>query len=117
RPHKEPNGSRLPRSSFDEAVSLQGLDHLVNRGRRNLEIFLQIRFRRSLAMNLGVMINKRQVLPLLRRERGCTGWIASRCGAYSYFKSVLAKAVEDTDLNDRKLSTEHRPDGFFSGGV
>ena len=31
--YKEANGSGLPMGSFDEAVALQGLDHVVDRGR------------------------------------------------------------------------------------
>ncbi len=39
---EEANGAALPRSFFDEAVALQGLDHLVNRGRGDLEVALQV---------------------------------------------------------------------------
>ena len=56
--YKEANGSALARSSFDEAVALQGLDHVVNRGRRNLEVALQVQFRGSLAVDLGVVVDE-----------------------------------------------------------
>jgi hypothetical protein len=41
--YKEANGSGLPRGSFDETFELQGLDHIVNRGRRNLEVALRFK--------------------------------------------------------------------------
>ena len=41
--YKEANGSGLSRGSFDEAAALQGLDHIVNRWRGNLEVALHVR--------------------------------------------------------------------------
>ena len=38
--HKETNRAGLPRGPFDEAVALQGLNHIVNRRRGNPEVAL-----------------------------------------------------------------------------
>jgi hypothetical protein len=66
--YKKSNGSRLPGDFFDEAVALQGLDHIVNRGRGNLEVVLQVRLRGSLAVDLGVVVNEGQILTLFCGE-------------------------------------------------
>ena len=63
--YKETNGSGLPGGFFDEAVALQGLDHFVDRGWGNLEVALQIRLCRSLAVDFGVAVDEGQVLTLL----------------------------------------------------
>jgi hypothetical protein len=46
--YKEANRSGQPRGSFDEAIALQCLDHIVNRGRGNAEVALQVRLCGSL---------------------------------------------------------------------
>jgi hypothetical protein len=56
--YKEANGSGLPWRFFDAAVTLQGLDHFVNRGRGNLEITLQVRLRGSFPVDLGVVVDE-----------------------------------------------------------
>ncbi len=66
--YKEANGSGLPRGSFDEAVALQGLDHIVDRGRGNLEVALQVRLRGNLAVDLGVGVDEGQILTLFCGE-------------------------------------------------
>ena len=66
--YKEANGSGLSRSSLDEAVALQGLDHFVNRGRRNLEVALQVQLSGSLAVDLGIVIDVGQILTLFCGE-------------------------------------------------
>jgi len=66
--YKEANGSGLPRSSFDEAVALQGLDHFVDGGRRNLEVALQVQLSGSLAVDLGIVIDVGQILTLFCGE-------------------------------------------------
>src|SRR5215472_6480378 len=70
RVYTKPNGSSPPRGSFDEAVSLQSFNHIVNRGRGDLEVAFQIRFRGSLAADLGVVVDKRQILTLLAVNDG-----------------------------------------------
>ena len=66
--YKEANGSGLPRGSFDEAVALQCLDHIVNRRRRNLKVALQVRLCWSLAVDLSVVVNEGQILSLFYGE-------------------------------------------------
>jgi len=63
--YKETNGSGLPGGFFDEAVALQGLDHFVDRGWGNMEVALQVRLCRSLAVDLGVAVDEAQILTLL----------------------------------------------------
>ena len=52
----------------DEARSLQRQHHLVNRRRVDAKIFLYVGFGRGPAMQPGVEVDKRQILPLLGRE-------------------------------------------------
>ena len=65
---KKANGSALPGSFFDEAVALQGLDRLVNRGRGNPEVALQVGLRGRLAVDLCVVIDEGKILALFRGE-------------------------------------------------
>jgi hypothetical protein len=68
RVYTKANGSSPPRGSFDEAVALQSLNHIVNRGWGNPEVAFQIRFRGSLAVDLGVVVDKGQILALFGGE-------------------------------------------------
>ena len=52
----------------DEAVALEGEQHLVDRGRRDAEMALQIGFGRRSAEHLGISVDEGEVLPLLRGE-------------------------------------------------
>ena len=52
----------------DEACSLERENHLVNRGWVDTEIFLHVGFRRRLAVQAGVEVDKGQVLALPGRE-------------------------------------------------
>lgn len=67
--NEKANGSRLAWGSFDQAVAFQDFDHIVNRGRRDSKVALQIGFRRSLAVDFGVVVDECQVLALFFRER------------------------------------------------
>ena len=77
--YAEANGSGLPRDSFDQAIALQGFDHIVNRGRGNPEVALQVRLRGRPAMDLGVVVDEGQILTLFNGVCVCFGrFVASR---------------------------------------
>src|SRR5207253_424055 len=115
--YKEANGSGLPRGSFDKAVALQGLDHIVNRGRRNLEVALQVRLRWRAAVDLGVVVDECQILTLFCGEWRNHGRIEFRCRINTYLEGVLAKTLEDADMDNVNLSPDYRANGLFGGGV
>jgi hypothetical protein len=110
--YKEASGSGLPRGSFDEAVALQGLDHIVNRGRGNPEIALQVRLR-SLAVDLGVVVDVGQILTLFRRKSRRHGRIKFGRRIDAYLEGVIARSLEDADVQDVNLSADHRSDGLL----
>ena len=58
----------MARRSLDESLLRQIHDHLMYCRRGDIEIMLYIRHGRSLAVELGVVINERKVLSLLWRE-------------------------------------------------
>jgi hypothetical protein len=58
RPHQQTNRPCGAGRPFDESVALQDLDHVVNGWRGNLEITLQIGFRRRLAVDLRIVIDE-----------------------------------------------------------
>ena len=115
--YKEANGSGLPRGSFDEAVALQGLDHIVNRGRGNLEVTLQVRLRRRLAVDLGVVVDEGQILTLFCCEWRYHGRIEFGCRINAHLEGVLVKTLEDADMENVNLSADHRAHGLLGGGV
>ena len=55
----------------NQSCTLQGEHHLMNSGRRHLEIALEIGFRRCTAKHLGISVDEGKILPLLFRERRC----------------------------------------------
>src|SRR5215472_8598205 len=117
RQHQQPNAAPLARRPLDQAIKLQSLDHLVNRGRGNLEIPLQIGLRGCLAVNLRIVIDEHQILTLFRREWWGHGGIAPRYRLYRYFEGVFAETVKDADFENRKTSPEDAADGFPVGRV
>ena len=59
------NRPSLSGSAGDKPVLLERHDHLVDRGWGHLKVPLHVSFRRRLAIELGVVVDKRQVLALL----------------------------------------------------
>jgi hypothetical protein len=55
---------------MDEALTLQGEDHLVNGGWGDLEVGLEVTFSRWSAVDLCVGVDECQILPL----QGSEGW-------------------------------------------
>src|SRR5438105_9186049 len=107
----------LPRFSFDEPVALQGLDHIVDRRRGNLEVVLQVRLRWRAAVDLGVVVDECQILTLFCGEWRRHGRIEFRRRINAYLEGVLAKTLEDADAENVNLSADHRANGLFGGGV
>src|SRR5215472_5910508 len=115
--YKEANRSRLPGSSLDKAVALQGLDHIVNRGRGNPEVALQIRLCGSLAVDLGVVVEECQILTLLGRESWCHGRIKFGRRINAYLEGVLARTLEGADMENVNLSSDNSANGLLGGGM
>jgi len=60
-----------PRLPFDKAGSFERYHHLVNRGRADPKILLQVGFGRRPAVQARIGVDKRQILALLGREGFC----------------------------------------------
>jgi len=112
-PHQEADGSRLPWFSFDEAVALQGFNHVVNGRRGNQEVALQIGLSRSLAVDLSVVVDEGEVLALFGGEGGCNGRIEFRRWVHRDLEGLLAKTVEDADLENANLAADNGAKGLF----
>ncbi len=97
--YKQANRPGLPWSSLDESVALQGLDHFVDRRRRNLEVVLEVGLRGRPAVDLGVVVDEGKVLALLCREGRCNRRIQFWRGIYAYLEGVLAETVESADFD------------------
>ena len=65
----QPDCACLPRLSVDESARVERLDHLMHDGRRDPEEATEVCFSRWHAVNLAEVIDERQVLALLGRER------------------------------------------------
>lgn len=65
----QPDCACPPRLSVDESARVERLDHLMHDGRRDPEEATEVCFSRWHAVNLAVVIDERQVLALLGRER------------------------------------------------
>src|SRR5215472_16466698 len=117
RVYTKPNGSSPPRGSFDEAVALQSLNHIVNCGRGNPEVAFQIRFRGSLATDLSVVVDEGQILTLFGGERWWIRRIELRREIYAYRERIFAKTIEDADFENVYLSPDNSADWLFGGGV
>jgi len=60
-----------PRLPFDKASSFERYHHLVNRGRADPKILLQVGFGRRPAVQARVLVDVGQILTLLGREGFC----------------------------------------------
>ena len=61
--------ARFPRFPVDESVRVERLDHLMHNRRCDSKIPLKVRFGRWRAVNLAVVVDEREILPLLDCER------------------------------------------------
>ena len=114
---KKANGTGLTRGSFDEAVALQGLDHIVNRRRRNSEVAFEVRLRRIPAVDLGVVVDEGQILTLFCSESRCNRWIELWRQINAYREGILAKTLEDVDFENVNVSAHNAANGLFGGCV
>ena len=101
----------------DQACSLEGENHLVNRGWADTEIFLHVGFRRRLAVQAGVEVDKGQVLALLGRE----GLFRATHRGHPIQLFVRASISEEARMNVRyrvELSQTERGEltALLSGG-
>ena len=65
---KDVERSCLTSRALKMAASLQRENHLMNRGRRNVEVRLDVRFRGRATVDLLVVVDESQVLALARGE-------------------------------------------------
>jgi len=114
---KEPDRAGLTRGSFDEAVTLQGLDHAVNRGCRSAEVAFEVGLRGGAAVDLNVVVNIGQILTLLLGELGRYGWIRFRHRIYADREGIFAEAFEDAHFEDVNLAGDDNADRFLGGSV
>jgi hypothetical protein len=63
--NEKTDGPGLPWRPFDQSVRFQRQDHLVNRRRRDSEVLLHFGFGRRAPVDFTVVVNERQILPLL----------------------------------------------------
>jgi hypothetical protein len=62
---QKPNRACLSGLPLDEPALLQREEHSMNRGRRDLEIVAEVRFRWCPTVDLRVVVDEREILPLL----------------------------------------------------
>jgi len=106
---EESYGSSPSWRPLDQGIAFKGLDHLVDGGRGNLEVTLEIRFRGSQAMHLRVVVYERQVLPLRFRE--------SRSGPRREFRrrldlfreGVFSETIRDPNLENIHVTVKDGP--------
>jgi len=82
--------ARLPSFAVDESACVKRLDHLAHHRRRHAEESLKVCLGRWRAVNLGVVVDEGEVLPLLGSEQLATidvapGPTSSRCSGLIRF--------------------------------
>jgi len=68
-------------------------------------------------VDLGVVIDVGQIPTLFCREWRYHGRIEFGRRINAYLEGVLAKSLEDADVEDVGLSADHRADGLLGGGA
>jgi hypothetical protein len=77
---QKPDGSASSRNPLNEAVGLQGDDHLMHRRWTHPKVPLHVDLGGRLAVDLAVIVNEREILTLFvregfrRHEKKCTGF-------------------------------------------
>lgn len=88
----KPDGAGGTWLTLDQSARVERLDHLMDDRRRDAKEALQIRFGRRPPVDLRVVVDVREILPLLRRERlRCLG---DRLGPALFFRERLLDACQ-----------------------
>lgn len=115
--NQEPDGPGLSWGSFDKALALQGLDHVVNCRRRNAKIAFEIRLGGGAVVDLVVVVNVSEILTLLRGECGCDGRIKLRHGIDADGEGIFADTFQNPHIEEVDVSGEDSAEGFLGGGA